>query len=532
PGGSRHQRRADGGRGPGGGRGGVAVPRARHRRRRRRHRSHRGAGAPAGHDGELSMDDTGRIRRPLTPTARRIVFGRAAPEAPELALVSQVDRAHLVMLAERELVDRRAAAALLAEIEGLRAARFAPLDGAEARRGRYLLYEDWLADRLGERTAGLLRTGRSRNDLNATVLRLRLRPPVSRLLTETLRLQAALLAGARRHAATVMPAYTHYQPAVPTTYGYHLAGVARAVDRDLEALAAAAAGIDTSPLGAGVGHGSALPIDPARTAALLGFERPAPHALDGVASRDVVLRLLAAAAVFGVTASRLAADLLLWTTAEFALLELPDELVGSSSAMPQKRNPFLLEHVKGRSARAAGAFVAAATAMHAAPFANSVAVGTEGCAGVVEALDATADCAALLRLVVAGARPQPAAMLARATAGHTTATAEAERLMIDDGLSFREAHHIVGRRLTEGAPPGSKAPADPAGVARAARFGGGPGAPPAIEDLRRHRAAEAADLAGRRRHWHRADLDLAAAVARLLAADGAGPVAAAAGSRA
>jgi argininosuccinate lyase len=472
------------------------------------------------------VDDTGRLRRPLTPTARRIVFGEADPGPPELALISQVDRAHLVMLAERRLVDRAGASALLVEIEWLRAAHFAPLDGAEARRGRYLLYEDWLAGRLGDRTAGILRTGRSRNDLNATVLRLRLRPPVERLLTEVLRLQAVLLAGARRHAATVMPGYTHYQPAVPTTYGYHLAGVARAVDRDLEGLAAAATGLDTSPLGAGTGHGSALSIDPTRTAALLGFDGPAPHALDAVAARDVVLRLLAAASVFGVTASRLAADLLLWSTEEFGFLELPDELVGSSSAMPQKRNPFLLEHVKGRSARATGAFVAATTAMHAAPFANSVAVGTEGCAGAVEALDGAADSAALLRLVVAGARPKPERMLARATAGHTTATAWAERLVAEEGISFREAHCAVGRRLTEADSGGPEAAVaalsdgeapDPAGVAAAARFGGGPGGPPGIEDLRRRRVAVAATLAERVRRWQRAEAALTGAVAALTA---------------
>ncbi|HMC80824.1 MAG TPA: lyase family protein, partial [Acidimicrobiia bacterium] len=280
-----------------------------------------------------------------------------------------------------------------------------------------------------------------------------------------------------------------------------------------------------------------------------------------------------------VTASRLAADLLLWTTAEFAFLELPDELVGSSSAMPQKRNPFLLEHVKGRSARAAGAFVAAATAMHATPFANSVAVGTEGCAGAVEALEAAADCAALLRLVVVGARPQPGAMLARATAGHTTATARAERLVLEDGLSFREAHRLVGQLLTDaetdrrssGTPVvpqerrnggegadrrssltpvvpqerrnggegadrrSSLTPVvrqerrsvadglDPGSVARAARFGGGPGAPPALDDLRRRRAALAADRAERARRWRRADTDLAAAVAAVIGATGAPP---------
>jgi argininosuccinate lyase len=479
------------------------------------------------------MDDTGRIRRPLTPTARRIVFGDPPPGPSELTLVSQVDRAHLVMLAGQGLVDRAAAAALLMEIELLRAQRFAPLEAAEARRGRYLLYEDWLAGRLGERTAGVLRTGRSRNDLNATVLLLGLRPPVQRLLTETLRLQATLLAGARRHAGVVMPGYTHYQPAVPTTYGHHLGGVAGGVDRDLEALTAAAAGLDTSPLGAGTGHGSALPIAPARTAALLGFERPAPHALDAVASRDVVLRLLSAAAVLGVTVSRLAADLLLWTTAEFAFLELPDELVGSSSAMPQKRNPFLLEHVKGRSARAAGAFVAAATAMHATPFANSVAVGTEGCAGVTEALGAAADGVTLLRLVVAGAKPQPGTMLARAVAGQTTATARAERLMTEEGLSFREAHQLVGRLLTaeddrrrsSGTPvvPQERGEEpnglEPVAVARAARFGGGPGGPAPLDDLRHRRAAAALRLADRVRRWHRADAELTAAVADLVSSE-------------
>ena len=110
------------------------------------------------------MDDTGRIRRPLTPTARRIVFGPPAPGPSELLHVTWVDRAHLVMPAEQGILHRAAAAALLVEIEHLRAVGFAPLEGAEARRGRYLLYEDWLAARLGDRTAGILRTGRSRND--------------------------------------------------------------------------------------------------------------------------------------------------------------------------------------------------------------------------------------------------------------------------------------------------------------------------------------------------------------------------------
>jgi argininosuccinate lyase len=471
------------------------------------------------------VDDTGRIRRPLAPTARRVVFGATgeAREA-ELCLVSEVDRAHLVMLVERGLVRPEAARALLAEIAKLRALDFAPLREREARRGLFFLYEDWLVSRLGERTAGILRTGRSRNDLNATVLLLRLRAPYQRLMDELLRLQAVVLRGARRHVAVVMPAYTHYQAAFPVTLGHYLAGIAIALDRDVDPLARLDFALARCPLGAGAGGGTVLPIDPGRTAALLGFERPVTHSIDAVASRDLVLRLLAGTAVLGVTLSRLAADLLLWTTGEFGFLLLPDELVGSSSLMPQKRNPFLLEHAKGRAAVPLGAFVAAATSMHATPFANSIAVGTEGCSSVVGALGAAADVAALLRLVVSGAKPVPAAMLGRAREGQTTATALADRLVADQGMSFREAHRLVGAMLGGGATAGvssvdtaglSLDDLDPVAVATAARYGGGPGAAVSLDGPMRRRTAWAAQRAGRDRRWRRAAAALEAAVARL-----------------
>ena len=193
--------------------------------------------------------------------------------------------------------------------------------------------------------------------------------------------------------------------------------------------------------------------------------------------------------------------------------------------MPQKRNPFLLEHVKGRSARAAGAFVASTTAMHATPFANSVAVGTEGCTGVIEALDAAADSVTLLRLVVAGAKPRPGAMLARAVAGHTTATAAAARLVMEKGVSFREAHHLVGRLLTESDDGVGTDSLDPVSVANAACYGGGPGAPAVTRELLHRRAAIAAELVVRLRRWRRADIDLAAAVDELLGRRASGPAA-------
>ena len=456
-------------------------------------------------------DGTGRIRKALHPRARRLVF--TSPQAGELALITEVDRAHLVMLAEEHLIDGQAAALLLAEIGRLRASGFTTLLGRESRRGVYFLYEDWLAARLGEPVAGRLRTGRSRNDLNATLFLLGLRDPFQRLTSAGLRLQAVLLRGARRHASVVMPAYTHHQPAFPTTLGHYLAGVATALDRDLSAVGEAGRGLGRCPLGAGAGGGTALPLRPERTAALLGFDGPCRHSLDAVAAREPALRLLASASILGVTLSRLACDLTTWTTAEFAFLRLGDALVGSSSLMPQKRNPFLLEHVKGRAAAPVGAFVAAAQAMHATPFANSIAVGTEGCAPVSGALDAVADAAELLALVVAGARPEPETMLHRARAGKVTATTAAEQLAAAGAVSFREAHRQVGEAITAGRyGDGDLVLDDPATAVTAARYGGGPGRPPDLDDLRRRWGGAAAAHRDRGRRWRDAAASLDAAV--------------------
>ena len=455
-------------------------------------------------------DDTGRIRRPLSPTARRIAFPPPADGSDELGAITEVDRAHLVMLAERGLDPADAATAVLAEITHLRAVDYAPLRHREARRGLYLLYEDWLVSRLGERTAGASRLGRSRNDLNATVFLLRLRAPYSRALAALCRLQAVLLRGARRHGSVVMPAYTHHQAAFPTTLGHHLAGLALALDRDVATLAAAGEGLERCPLGAGAGGGTGVAIDPARTAELLGFALPVAHSHDAVAAREPALRLLAALAVTGVTLSRAAADLLTWTTAEFGFLELPDELVGSSSALPQKRNPFLLEHVKGKSAAPLGALVAAAGALHAAPFANSVAVGGEGAPHTFDALDAIADAATLLALVLAGVRPRPEVMETRARLGCTTAAALAEQTVAGGELSFREVHHLIGRMLNDEQHP--QLP-DPAQVVATAEYGGGPGASPPLEEPRRRRAAWVREAAARTLRWSAARAALDEAVA-------------------
>jgi len=398
-----------------------------------------------------TIGSTGRINKTLTATARRILFERNLNEqiSNDLFYICQIDLAHVLMLAERRIISEKSAKRLINTIAQLIEHEFSELRSRPSFRGLFLLYENYLIETEGPEIGGLLQMGRSRNDLNATLIKLRLRQPYSLLIKALLRLQAMLICRAKNHAAVVMPAYTHSQAAEPITYGHYLAGVAEAIRRDIDGLMSTARDLDISPLGAGAVAGTSVPIDPTRTAELLGFTSSALNSVDAVASRDWILRLLSAMAIHGATLSRIATDLLQWLTAEFQFLSLPDELVGSSSAMPQKRNPFLLEHVQGRTASALGAFVSAMSATRNVPFTNTIAVGTESVRPVWTALADLTDATILLRLVISHAQPNPERMLERAANGFTTATAIATRMALEKGIDFRSAHRAVGEAISE-----------------------------------------------------------------------------------
>jgi argininosuccinate lyase len=340
---------------------------------------------------------------------------------------------------------------------------------------------------------------------------------------------------ARQYKDVVMPAYTHYQPAVPVTYGHYLAGVAVSLERELDALLDIAFDLQSCPLGAGAVGGTSLPIRPDRTAELLGFNRSVLHSIEAVASRNFVLRLLASMVTWGTTLSRLANDFLLWTTSEFGFLTLPDTLVGSSSMTPQKRNPFLLEHVLGKSASALGAFTMAATAMHGKPFTNSIAVGTESVMFLGEALRNTTEATTLMRLVLMGAKPEQERLLQRAEAGYTTATELANRLMRREGLSFRSAHYQVGSWVRQAIEQGnlpfqtviaqhskgrslegtSQPPLDATSVVQLTNFGGGPGAQSlstCLQQLRSHWRDQVQKKRALVQFWGQAEKRLQAAI--------------------
>lgn len=436
-------------------------------------------------------DDTGRLKAALHPEALGIVRKRPSHQArqAELNYLADIDEAHLLMLHATSILSTDQVTPILAAITDLRQTGFAPLLETIAPRGTYLMYEGYLIDQLGMDLAGRIHTGRSRNDINATVFRLALQPDYERLHDALWRLRAVLIAQAERYSEVAMPIYSQYQPGLPGSYGYYLLAVENALGRDQTQLQEAGASLATNPLGAGAGGGTGFPIDCALAGALLGFTDTCSNALDAVAGRDGALRIAAAATIAGTTLSRAAQDFQLWTTCEFGFFDLPDNLAGGSSMMPQKKNPYLLEMIKGRAQAPLAMLTQATAIMQKTPFSNSVEVGTEAIKGQHTALTDLAEGADLLRLIVAGAVPNGDAMARSMRAGVVVAAMVSDELVRHERLSFRAAHHRVGYAVRAALDTGADAheavaallPAEhaladnPATWRQSYEYGGGPG---------------------------------------------------------
>ncbi|MCB9762422.1 MAG: ATP-grasp domain-containing protein [Alphaproteobacteria bacterium] len=492
---------------------------------------------PAARAPAAASGDTGRLKVTLHPEALAIVRTPPPPaqRRVDLERLVAIDQAHLLMLAEQGILSRAAVRAVLAELRRMEAAGFDGLVDSVAPRGTYLLYEDALIARLGVKLGGVTHTGRSRNDINACTFRLALRGRFTASARALWRLRSALVRKAAQTLDVAMPVYSQFQPGLPGTLGYYLLGVEQALQRDQRALQDLRPALDTSPMGACAGGGTTVPIDPARVAALLGFAEVCASALDAVASRDLTLRLLAALSISGVHVSRLAQDIQLWTTREFSLLELPDALAGGSSMMPQKKNPYLLEMIKGRATRPMGHWTSATATMQGTPFSNSVEVGTEAQVGVTDAFKAYDEAAALMALIVEGAAPRPQAMVRSVEQGVVVASGVADDLVRATGAPFRQVHHQVGAAITGALDRGSdpndavlallsedEAPKDALAWAWRYEHGGGPGRASTQGQLRAAERALDVDAAWLRQTeaaWAAADAARAAAVDALLAED-------------
>jgi len=294
--------------------------------------------------------------------------------------------------------------------------------------------------------SGRLHTARSRNDQVALDLRLWVRAACDRTVEQIIALQRALVAQAEAHAATLMPGFTHLQSAQPVTFGHHLMAYVEMLGRDGGRFADARARMNESPLGAAALAGTSFPIDRQMTARTLGFDKPMANSLDAVSARDFALEALAAAAMLALNLSRLAEEIVLWTTPQFGFVSLSDAFTTGSSIMPQKRNPDAAELTRAKSGRILGAFTALALVMKGLPLAYSKDM-QEDKLPVFEAFDALELALAAMTGMVADLKVDAARMAAAAGAGYATATDLADWLVRVLGLPFRRAHHVAGRAV-------------------------------------------------------------------------------------
>ncbi|MFZ3033577.1 MAG: argininosuccinate lyase, partial [Parvibaculum sp.] len=302
--------------------------------------------------------------------------------------------------------------------------------------------ESRLTDLIGA-TAGRLHTARSRNDQVALDFKLYIRDTIDHLDEQLADLQLALVEKAEAHAATIMPGFTHLQTAQPVTFGHHCLAYVEMAARDRGRFADARKRLNESPLGAAALAGTSFPIDRHRTARELGFDGPTRNSLDSVSDRDFVLETLGAAAIAATHLSRLAEEIVVWSTFGFNFVHLTDGFTTGSSIMPQKRNPDAAELVRAKSGRVIGALTSLLIVMKGLPLAYSKDM-QEDKEAAFDALDALSLSLAAMTGMVSTLTVNEDAMRAAASRGFSTATDLADWLVRTLGLPFRQAHHVTG----------------------------------------------------------------------------------------
>ena len=381
----------------------------------------------------------------------------AAPDALMTAINASVDfdrrlyaqdivgsQAHAAMLARQGVISAADAEAIREGLETIRA----EIEGGDfvfsaALEDIHMNVEARLKVLIGE-PAGRLHTGRSRNDQVATDFKLWVRDAIDDTEAGLQALQAALIDQAERHAATVMPGYTHLQTAQPVTFGHHLLAYVEMLGRDRGRFADCRARLNECPLGAAALAGTAFPIDREQTAAALGFDRPTANSLDSVSDRDFAMEFLAAASICAVHLSRFAEELVIWCSAEFGFVTLSDAWTTGSSIMPQKRNPDAAELVRAKTGRIIGGLNTLLVVMKGLPMAYAKDM-QEDKEAVFLAADALELCIAAMAGMAADLKPDAERMRAALTKGFPTATDLADWLVRALGMPFRDAHHVTGR---------------------------------------------------------------------------------------
>lgn len=301
-----------------------------------------------------------------------------------------------------------------------------------------------LTDRIGD-VGKKLHTGRSRNDQVATDIRLYLRDGIDEVCGRVRALQSILVDIAEKESDTILPGFTHLQPAQPITFGHHMLAWFEMLERDYARLQDCRKRVNIMPLGAAALAGTSYPIDREFTAKKLGFDKPAANSLDAVSDRDFAIEFVSDASLLMMHLSRMSEELILWSSAQFDFIELGDSFCTGSSIMPQKKNPDVPELVRGKTGRVNGSLVSLLTLMKGQPLAYNK-DNQEDKEPLFDALDTVLDCLKVYADMLAGMEVKRDNMRDAAIKGYTTATDLADAL-VRKGVAFRDAHEIVGKAV-------------------------------------------------------------------------------------
>lgn len=358
---------------------------------------------------------------------------------PLLAL----NRAQAIVLSEVGIIDRGEAADVLAVLDDLEAVDPERFDSYEEFGGPYLFLESRVIDELGRETGGKLHTGRSRNDLFSATLRVAVRERILDLVGAALTLRERLLARAEETTDVVFPAYTHSQPAQPITFAHYLLGFDHLVARDVGRLRRAFAETNRSPLGAAAIGGTGFPLDRERLAELSGFDDTVVNTYDAIASVDYLPETTAALALLMTNVSRMSQDLLVWSMFEVGFVDLSENMSTTSSIMPQKKNPGVIEKTRAQASESIGQANSTLVSLKAVPY-GDVGETTYLAYPFLGAASSAADTVRLFAAVVDDLRFDEERMYRVAQESFCTMTELADTLVREAGLSFREAHEVVG----------------------------------------------------------------------------------------
>jgi argininosuccinate lyase len=359
----------------------------------------------------------------------------------------EIHYAHTRMLARQGIISAEDERVLIAALDGLDREQIARAVYDGSYEDLFFYIEALLEKSAGTAIAGKMHTARSRNDIAITLYRMTARRELLKMAQAIADLRCVLLDLASRNLETVMPAHTHTQPAQPTTLAHYLLGACEFLGRDAARIESAFAHVNLSPLGAAALTTTGFPIDRESTARSLGFEGLAENSYAAIAAIDYMTEAASTVAVAMVNLGKLLQDLLLWSTREFAFLRLSDAFVQSSSIMPQKRNPVALEHARILASRALGEAQAVLTCAHNTPF-GDINDSEDDLQPLVFTM--FADALRALRLLAGAVRTvsvDRAKLAARAGKDFLTVTELADTLVRREGMTFREAHHLVAHTV-------------------------------------------------------------------------------------